>query len=526
MSRTVQPIQPAEEPGPTQETPRQSDERIRLMVGSVKDYAIFMLDDQGRVETWNAGAQAIKGYQGTEIIGKFISVFYAPEDVAAGRPQHLLQLARQQGRIEDEGWRVRKDGSRFWADVVITALYDTAGVLQGYTKVTRDLTERRMAEDALRQSEERFRLLVNSVKDHAIFMLDPQGRVATWNTGAARIKGYAPQEIIGQHFSRFYPPDEATSGKCERELEVAIAEGKFEEEGWRLRKDGSRFWANVVIEPVRNRDGQLVGFAKVTRDLTERRRAEEERLRLAQAQEAIRLRDEFLSIASHELRTPLSALHLQLQSLLQGVQSLDTKVRTKAERAYKGAERLLDLVETLLDVSRIATGRFSLSRSGFDLARCVEEVTERFREQAARAGCELLLRLEEPVSGEWDRLRLEQVVTNLLANALKYAAGTPVELSVRAEGANAVLTVSDQGPGIPESEWARIFGRFERAASLRHYGGMGLGLYVAREIVEGHGGTISVEAVKPHGARFVVILPRGAGAATGTPPATGTGVAP
>ena len=494
------------------------------MVSSVKDYAIFMLDAEGHVESWNVGAEVIKGYRAEEIIGKHISTFYTPEDVVAGRPQRLLGIATREGRVEDEGWRVRKDGTRFWADVVITAVRDTAGTLHGYTKVTRDLTARREAEEALRRSEERFRLLVQSVRDYAIFMLDPKGHIATWNAGAQRLKGYAPEEIIGQHFSRFYLPEEVASGKCERELVIAVQEGKFEEEGWRVRKDGTRFWANVVLEPVRDMEGRLLGFAKVTRDLTERRNAEAERLRLAQAQEAVRMRDEFLSIASHELKTPLSAIQLQLQSLLQGAQSLDAKLRNKAERAYRGGERLTELVETLLDVSRIATGRFSLSRREFDLARGVEEVVERYREQASQAGCELTLHLDGPVSGQWDPLRMEQVVTNLLSNSLKYAAGTPVELSVKAEGGTAILIISDQGPGIPASEWDRIFGRFERAASIRHYGGLGLGLYVARQIVEAHGGTISVSAVEPRGVRFVVTLPRAAsGSGTVQGPTNGTG---
>ncbi len=504
----VRPSNPSSTQGASpQDTPVQSDERYRLLVESVRDYAIFMLDLEGRVQSWNVGAEAIKGYTREEILGRPLATFYTPEDLAVGLPQRLLQRAVQEGHVENEGWRVRKDGTRFWADVVITPLRDRAGTLLGYSKVTRDLTFRREAEEALRQSEERFRLLVGSVMDYAIFMLDAQGQVATWNAGAERIKGYAPGEIIGQHFSRFYLPEDAASGKCDRALETATTLGKFEEEGWRVRKDGTRFWANVVIEPVRGLDGRLLGFAKVTRDLTERRNAEAERLRLAQAQESIRLRDEFLSIASHELKTPLSAVQLQLESLLQASQALDARLRNKVERAHKSGTRLTELVETLLDVSRIATGRLTLSRRRFDLTRSVEDIVGRYREQATQAGCELILQLDSPVQGEWDPLRLEQVVTNLLTNALKYAAGTPVSVAVQAEGDHAVLRVSDQGPGIPPSEWARIFGRFERAASMRHYGGLGLGLYVAHQIVEAHEGTISVEAVEPRGARFIVTLP-------------------
>ena len=501
-------VRPAPDSPSADEALRRSEERYRLMVSSVRDYAIFMLDPAGRVESWNAGAEAIKGYKADEILGHHISFFYTPEDLAADKPKRLLHLAAQDGRIEDEGWRVRKDGTRFWAEVVITALYDAAGKLQRYAKVTRDLTARRDAEEALRQTESRFRLLVQSAKDHAIFMLDREGRVTTWNTGASRIKGYSPEEIIGQHFSLFYSPEEVASGKCERELEVAAVTGKFEEEGWRFRKNGTRFWASVIIEPIRDNDDQLIGFVKVVRDLTEKRNAEAERIRLAQAQEAIRLRDEFLSIASHELKTPLSAVQLQLESVLHRAQSLDEKTRKKVERAYRGGVRLSDLIEALLDVSRIAAGKFFLALSKFDLGKAVEEVAERFREQAARDQCELILHLEERVMGEWDRLRVEQVVTNLLSNALKYAAGTSVELGVKGVGENAVLTVSDHGPGIPQSEWDRVFGRFERAASIRHYGGLGLGLYVARQVVEAHGGSISIQAVKPRGARFVVTLPR------------------
>src|SRR5256885_665662 len=255
---------------------RPSDDLFRLMVESVKDYAIFMLDVGGRVVTWNAGAERIKGYSAAEIIGQHFSRFYPPEDVRAGTPERALQQAGAEGRWEDEGWRVRKDGSRFWANVIITALRDAEGTPLGFAKLTRDLTERRRADAVHRQNEERLRLMVDSVKDFAIIMLDREGRVITWNTGAERTEGYRAEEILGRHFSRFYPPEDVAQGKPDRELDRAAREGQLEDEGWRLRKDGTRFWANVVITPIRDAQQVLVGFAKVTRDATERRRAEAE----------------------------------------------------------------------------------------------------------------------------------------------------------------------------------------------------------------------------------------------------------
>ncbi|MBE1495196.1 PAS domain S-box-containing protein [Amycolatopsis lexingtonensis] len=251
------------------------DDRFRMLVQGVLDYAIFMLDTRGRISSWNAGAARIKGYSEDEILGQHFSVFYPPEDVAAGKPDRELEVAAAAGRLEDEGWRIRKDGTRFWANVVITALYDDRGRLKGFGKVTRDMTDRRAAEVALRESEERFRLLVQSVVDYAIFVLDPQGRISSWNTGAARIKGYSEDEILGRHFSVFYPAEDVAAGKPDRELEVAAAAGRLEDEGWRVRKDGTRFWANVVITALLDERGRLQGFGKVTRDMTERRNAEQ-----------------------------------------------------------------------------------------------------------------------------------------------------------------------------------------------------------------------------------------------------------
>ncbi|HEX8154213.1 MAG TPA: PAS domain S-box protein, partial [Thermoanaerobaculia bacterium] len=265
---------------------RQSEEVFRLLVTSVRDYAIFLLDPNGNILTWNAGAQRFKGYTADEIIGRHFSTFYPEEDLRNGKPERELEIARKEGSVTDEGWRIRKDGTRFWANVLITAVYDEEGKLRGFAKVTRDLTRQRETDEKLRQSEEVFRLLVEQVRDYAIFLLDPNGNIATWNAGAQRIKGYMPNEIIGRHFSSFYPEEDILNKKPERELEIATREGRVEDEGWRVRKDGSRFWANVIITALRDEAGVLVGFAKVTRDLTERRltletlRRSEERFRL------------------------------------------------------------------------------------------------------------------------------------------------------------------------------------------------------------------------------------------------------
>ena len=266
--------------------PEAGEDLLRRTVESITDYAIFLLDPQGRIATWNAGAQRIKGYAPSDIIGKHFSVFYRQSEIDRGWPQYELKEAERVGRFEDEGWRVRKDGTLFWASVIITAIKDDDGKLLAFSKVTRDLTDRMANEERLRTSEERFRMLIENVQDYAIFLLDPTGHVASWNAGAQRIKGYAPEEIIGRHFSTFYTPESVANRWPDRELEEAKRLGRFEDEGWRVRKDGTRFWANVVITALFNAEGDLRGFSKITRDLTERR-AHEERVR--QSEERFRL---------------------------------------------------------------------------------------------------------------------------------------------------------------------------------------------------------------------------------------------
>jgi PAS domain S-box-containing protein len=522
---------PDESHKPATPRPPAHGEEFGLLVDAVRDYAIFLLSPTGEIRSWNTGAERTFGYTREEAVGMNFSSFYSDPDNAAGIPAQELVKATRDGDVETEGWRVRKDGTRFWADTVITALI-TEGQVRGFAKVTRDLTERRAAEEQLRQSEEMFRLLVESVKDYAIFMLDPTGHVMTWNLGAERTKGYTPDEILGKHFSVFYSQSDIESGKPARNLEEAMRNGRVEDEGWRLRKDGTRFWANVVITAVHDESGNLRGFAKVTRDITARKQAEETQRALLEqrearlvieeekrrvessyraAQEANRAKDEFLMTLSHELRTPMTAI-LGWSRLIPTLKPEDPMFREAIAAIGRSAQLQAKLIDDVLDVSRIVSGKLRLTLETVDVIPMLRDTLETVRASAGAKEITLTTHFEPNIgSVTVDTTRVHQIIWNLLTNAVKFTPrGGRVDLSAMRTASQIMITVTDSGEGIDPQFLPHMFEPFRQAEtpSTRVHGGLGLGLSIVRYLAEAHGGSVAAESEgRGKGARFTVSLP-------------------
>jgi PAS domain S-box-containing protein len=491
---------------------RLSEERFRLLVDAVEEYAIFMLSPEGIVVSWNSGAQRSKGYRADEIIGRHFRNFYPLAQQEARHPEYELERALNDGHYSEEGWRIRKDGSRFWAHVLITAVFDDAGQHIGFAKVTRDISANREADEALRQSEERFRLLVEAVGDYAIFMLDPRGRVVSWNTGAQRSTGYTSREIIGQHFSIFYPPESQAAEHPDEELEIALRDGRYEEEGWRVRKDGSRYWANVLITAVYNDVGEHIGFAKVTRDRTEQRRAEQEREQTnaalaalnARLQQAASDQSQFLAVTAHELRTPGAVLRGSADTL-----SRHWADRGDHERAgllagmTSSADRLGRLLNDLLTASKLDANALNLRPVRTPVAELVGVAVDNAR--AARPGVDIQIHELPDADVMVDPSRFGQAIDNLIGNGVAHGA-PPVTLSAVVDEGMAQFRVNDSGTGVDPDVLPRLFERFATADNVR---GTGLGLFISHAIVETHGGHLTVASTVGVGTVFRLVLPLG-----------------
>ncbi|MES2634499.1 MAG: PAS domain S-box protein [Pseudomonadota bacterium] len=480
------------------------EHRFQQLIEAVVDYGIFILSPEGLITSWNSGAEKLKGYTRADILGQHFSIFYEPEAIARGWPQYELQQATALGRFEDEGWRLRKDGSRFWANVIITAVKDDSGELSGFTKITRDLTERRSHEEALRLSEERFRLLVQDVRDYGIFMLDPGGTVRGWNAGAQAMKGYAAHEIIGRHFSTFYTPDDQRSGKPARELEIAADVGRVEDEGWRVRKDGTVFWANVIITALRNKQGELIGFGKVTRDMTEQRK-------LKDLEMSSRRMNEFLAMLAHELRNPLAPIRNSVSVMqLQPIESpVLQKCRDIIDRQLTHMTRLVD---DLLDIGRLTTGKIKLRLEPTSLADVVARSVETVRPLLEARRHTIMIDLPaRPVYLNADGTRLAQVLQNLLVNSARYTTeGGRIEVKVQVDGGFATTSVTDNGRGVAPGELEAIFELFRQGdnGKLPDESGLGIGLTLARSLVELHGGVLGARSDGPgKGSTFEFRLP-------------------
>ena len=475
----------------------------RMLVEQTTDYGLLALDPTGHIMSWNLGAQRIKGYSADEIIGRHFSVFYTRPACDSGWPQYELKVATLEGRFEDEGWRVRKDGTQFWASVVITALRDESGKLVGFSKITRDLTERRRQQEALRESEERFRLLVEGVVDYAIFMLDERGTVSSWNSGAERILGYRRQEIIGKHFSHFYDPSDVHAGRPWEELSNARIHGRAEAEAWRIRADGERFWARVVVNALRDPDGKLRGFAKVTQDLTSRRHLQE-------LEEASRNLTEFTAVLAHELKNPLAPIRTAVQVLAK-LPRVDESVQHMHQIIDRQSAHLARIVDDLVDISRVSRGLLKIDRTQVSLQEVIRTAVEAVMPLIESSQHRLDVTVQDGLCVNGDFHRLMQILGNLLANAARYtAAGGRISISAVREEFDAVIRVRDNGMGIEPEMLQRIFDMFVRTGSSasRSSSGLGIGLALSRRLAELHGGTLEGRSEgEGKGSEFILRLP-------------------
>jgi len=503
------------EPNGRLEASMTEENRYRLLVEAVTDFAIYMLDLDGIVASWNAGARRIKGYEEAEILGHHFSRFYTEEDRHTGLPETALATAAAEGRFEGEGWRVRKDGTHFWAHVIIDPIRDPSGRHVGYAKITRDLTERRAAEVKLQRSEEQFRLLVQRVTDYSIFMLEPDGRVATWNAGAERIKGYRPVEVIGQHFSMFYTEEDQRNGAPQLALDTAVRDGRSEKEGWRVRKDGTRFWANVVLDAIYDTSGKLRGFAKITRDITERR---ENQLALEKAREALFQSQKMDAVGrltggiAHDFNNLLTVIIGSLEIARKRVVEDEPATRL-IDNAMRGAQRGAALTQRMLAFAR----HQDVKLEAVDIPTLVRGMTDLLERTL---GPSVMIETRFPLNLHWvtaDPNQLEMAVLNLAVNARDaMPEGGPIVLAARGEtissalsglkpGPYICLSVTDTGEGMDELTLSKATDPFFTTKEIGK--GTGLGLSMVHGLAEQFSGRLILKSSKGAGTTAELWLP-------------------
>jgi PAS domain S-box-containing protein len=483
----------------------ESERIFRLLVQGITDYAIYMLDPDGIVTNWNAGAERIKGYKASEIVGKHFSIFYPPQDQQAGLPARALETAREEKHFLAEGWRVRKDGSRFFASVVIDPIYEKRKLV-GFAKITRDITERQSAIFELNRSESQFKTLVGAVTDYALYMLDPTGIVSNWNAGGERIKGYTANEIVGQHFSRFYTPADQASGKPARALKIAVETGHYEEEGWRVRKDGSFFWASVVIDPICNDAGELIGYAKITRDISERKKTQEKFLQiqrqLAESQKLDAL-GQLTGGVAHDFNNLLMIIGGNIHTVRKEITG------EKSIRALQAIEiasqRAATLTRQLLTFAR----RQNVQPQPIAPAQRLASIRD-----VLNSGLGSAVSLAIDVADDvWtilvDPTEFETALLNLVVNArdaMPDGGSVVISATNNLDEGVVEISVEDTGEGIPEDIASKVFDPFFTTKPVGK--GTGLGLSQVHGFAHQAGGSITLDSTLGKGTRITISLPR------------------
>lgn len=478
---------------------------MKVLLQNVRDYAIFMIDHAGFIVEWTEGAERVTGYSAEEAVGQHLSVFYTPEDLASGQPDGELAEAAVTGRVEREGWRIFKNGDKRLINEIATAIRDDDGVLIGFAKISRDITERKLAEEALQQSEERLRIVMESVRDQAIFTSDPRSIITSWNTGAYNLFGYSAQEAIGQSADMIFTLEDRISGEPGKEVMRALRDGHAADERYHVRKDGSTFYVSGALSPLYTSKGQLLGFVKMARDLTDRKEMEQ-RLNTAN-----RRKDEFIAMLGHELRNPLSPVRNSLQ-ILKMTHSDDPTLMPLVELMLRQVDHMVNLVNDLLDVSRISQGKIRLRIEKVDITALISESVKNFQIMLENTGRTLFLELPgDPLFVNGDASRLVQVISNILSNAAKY---TPddgqIWVTARRSGSLVVIRIKDNGIGIAADNLNDIFESFVQIEMTidRSMGGLGLGLSVVKKLVELHQGSIRAESAGlGQGSEFIIHLP-------------------